>query len=129
MKIVCDTSAYSEFKRGDERIVDMIARASAIFIPSIVLGELKAGFKGGRRERTNIHELDQFLSSPRVNVAIVSEDTADFYARIYHQLKKAGSPIPANDLWIAAITFECGAMLLSTDAHFQAVPGLVILPE
>ncbi len=125
MRIMVDTNAYSGFKRGDGGIVETLARADEILVPAIVLGELRAGFKGGRREGDNLRELEEFLATPRVSVHPLGEETAIFYAEIYTTLRAEGKPIPTNDLWIAAAALETGSILISRDAHFEAVPGLV----
>ena len=125
MRLMMDTNAYSGFKRGDREIVDMIARADEILITPVVLGELRAGFRGGNRESVNLLELEEFLSSPRVAIHVIGEETALFYSEVHSALREAGKPIPANDLWIAAATLETGSILLSRDIHFDSVPGLI----
>ena len=66
-----------------------------------------------------------FSASPRVSVHSLGEGTAIFYVEIYMSLRAEGKPIPTNDLWIAAATLETGSILLSGDAHFDAVRGLI----
>jgi tRNA(fMet)-specific endonuclease VapC len=51
--------------------------------------------------------------------------TADRYSRIAAQLRQQGTPIPTNDIWIAAQTVENGAELITTDKHFEKINGLV----
>lgn len=125
MRIMMDTNAYSGFKRGDSGIVEALARADEILVPAVVLGELRAGFKGGKREGDNLRELEEFLATPRVSLHPLGEETAIFYAEIYTTLRAEGKPIPTNDLWIAAASLETGSILISRDAHFDAVPGLL----
>lgn len=125
MRLMLDTNAYSSFKRGDEKTVELLSRADELLIPPSVLGELRAGFRSGRREAENLKELETFLSSPRVHVPPLGEATAIFYAEIHGALRAAGKPIPTNDLWIAAAALETGSLLLSADAHFEAVAGLI----
>ena len=125
MRIMLDTNAYSAFKRGDESARETIASADEILLPTPVLGELRAGFRSGSREEANLHELELFLSSPRVRVHTLGEETAIFYAEVHGSLRKAGTPIPTNDLWIAASALESGSMLVTRDSHFDAVAGLV----
>jgi tRNA(fMet)-specific endonuclease VapC len=84
-----------------------------------------SGFKGGSRESRNREELDIFLDSPRVVVHLVDDQTADFYASILNDLKAAGTPIPTNDIWIAATVFQHGYKLFSKDKHFNSIPGLL----
>lgn len=125
MKILLDTNAYSSFKRGNPEIVETVARAETILLPTIVLGELRSGFRAGKREAENLAELEAFLAGPRVHVHPLGEETAIFYAEVYVALRAAGKPIPSNDLWIAASALETGSILISSDAHFDNVAGLV----
>ena len=123
-RILLDTNAYSAFKRGDARIVDHVARADEILIAVPVLAELRVGFKAGTMEKRNLDELEEFLAARRVSVPAITEQTALFYAEIHSGLKRQGTPLPVNDVWIAACTVESGAILISDDAHFQRIPGL-----
>lgn len=124
--VLIDTNAYAAFKQGLPDALDIVQRAPRIFISSIVIGELLAGFAAGSREAQNLAELEQFLASPRVVSASADEHTARYYAKVYRGLRARGRPIPTNDLWIAATALQHSCALFSFDAHFQAVEGLVI---
>lgn len=121
MRYCLDTSAYSHFKRGDPQVVDLIDRADWLGVPVIVLGELAVGFRQGTRREMNQAELDRFLANAAVDVVPVTEDVVGFYADIVLDLKKAGTPIPANDIWIAALAARHGATVLTYDAHFGSI--------
>ena len=125
MKILLDTSAYVAFKLNNVEIVEAIVHADQIFFSPIVLGELMFGFRNGSRFKKIKKELDQFLSHEAVELALIGVITSDRYARIASQLKMQGTPIPTNDIWIAAQTMEHGAELITTDNHFEKVAGLV----
>jgi tRNA(fMet)-specific endonuclease VapC len=125
MKLILDTNAYVGFKLGSPQIVEYLTRADVLLISPIVLGELMFGFRNGSRYGANMAELNQFLSHPAVEVPSLSEITADRYARIAAQLKRQGTPIPSNDIWIAAHTMETGAELVTMDKHFVEISGLV----
>lgn len=124
-----DTSAYSHFKRGDSQIVELVDRAEWIGIPTIVLGELRVGFLLGGRLAANEDELREFLASPVVEVVGVDQEAARHYANIVVELRRAGTPIPTNDIWIAAVTAREGGLVLSYDDHFKKISrvGSVIL--
>lgn len=122
--IALDTNAYAAFKRGDERIVDVLQHAPSIIMCATVLGELLGGFAAGGRESANRSELTQFINVPRVKVVPSTAATADLYALVYVALRRKGKPIPTNDLWIAASSLEHGAALLTLDAHFQNIDSL-----
>ncbi len=125
MRIVAlDTNAYVAFKRSDERVLEVVRQAQTIAVSTVVLGELLAGFLGGTREASNRKELAQFLGSPRVRTVAVTQATAEFYARVFTDLRRKGRPIPSNDLWIAAGALELGAPLLTFDRHFSEIDGL-----
>jgi tRNA(fMet)-specific endonuclease VapC len=125
MKRLLDTNAYVALKRGHEGAVTMVRQSTELAFSTIVIGELLFGFRNGNRLAKNTAELDQFLADARVEVIPVTPTTADRFGRIAATLRKAGTPIPTNDIWIAAHAFESGAELVSFDAHFAAVPGLV----
>jgi tRNA(fMet)-specific endonuclease VapC len=125
-RIFLDTSAYSAFKRGHPQICHHIQEAARIQLSPVVLGELRAGFIKGTRLAENLAELVQFLASPRVEVAVVDADTAERYALVFDSLRRAGTPIPTNDIWIAASAMQLGAVLLTTDRHFGTVSQIAV---
>jgi tRNA(fMet)-specific endonuclease VapC len=119
-----DTSAYSRFRAGDSRVHDFIADADVVLVPAPVLGELYGGFEVSGRARENRVALADFLDEPFVTISLVSDTVARQYGRIYGALRKAGSPVPVNDMWIAACAIDQGACLLTFDTDFERVPGL-----
>ncbi len=125
MKILLDTGAYVAFKLNNVEIVETIVSADQIIFSPIVLGELMFGFRNGSKFKKNKKELDQFLSHEAVEQALIGEVTSDRYSRIASQLRIQGTPIPTNDIWIAAQTMEHGAELITTDKHFEKIAGLV----
>ncbi len=126
-RILIDTNIYSDAFRGDEDAIAVLRRADEIGFSVISMGELIAGFKGGGREKENIEELEEFLDSPRVAVYGVDDRTPGFYADVLENLRKAGTPIPTNDIWIAAIAFQNGLRLFTRDSHFEFVAGLSLV--
>jgi tRNA(fMet)-specific endonuclease VapC len=125
MNILLDTSAYVGFKLGVDRVVEIVASTEHMFFSPVVLGELMFGFRNGTRYSENMDELDQFLQHGVVEFTQIGKVTADRYSRIASQLRQKGTPIPTNDIWIAAQTMEHGAELVTSDKHFQKIPGLV----
>jgi predicted nucleic acid-binding protein len=126
-----DTSAYSHFKRGEERVVSLLEGAEWIGVPSIVLGELWMGFLAGGRVERNVAELREFLANPVVNELVVDGEVARVYAEIAVALRRAGTPIPTNDIWIAATAANVGAIVLTHDDHFDQIQrvGSLILSK
>lgn len=110
-KVLIDTDIYSLAMRGDTEIVGVLRKIDRIGFPAGSVGELFSGFKGGSREFKNREELEIFLDSPRVAVHAIDVETADFYATILDNLRAAGTPIPTNDIWIAAVSFQHGYQL------------------
>jgi tRNA(fMet)-specific endonuclease VapC len=120
-RLVLDTSAYSQFKRGHAAAVDALAHASWVGVPVIVLGELRAGFAAGKRAATNTKELAAFLEHAVVEVLSIDDEAAQIWSEIVVALRRAGTPLPTNDLWIAALAAQCGAPVLTYDAHFEKI--------
>ena len=124
-KVLMDTSAYAAFLRGSPEVKEVVQQADEIFFNPVVLGELIAGFMMGRNEKRNRGILKQFLSSPRVIVAEMDEETSERYAAIVQSLRMKGTPIPTNDLWIAASAMQHGLKVLTTDRHYLEVPQII----
>ncbi len=125
-KLSLDTSAYSRLMRGSIGLKGRIEEVDAIFRPVTVLGELYAGFGSGTRREQNLAELAEFRQQPGVAVLDLTENIAERYGRIVKVLREQGTPIPTNDIWIAAAALEAGGRLVAYDAHFERVPGLLI---
>jgi len=125
VKRLLDTNAYVALKRGHREVAEIVRESSELAFSVIVIGELMFGFRNGSRYRRNLKDLEAFLANDRVTVLPVSLTTADRFGRIAAALRKAGTPIPTNDIWIAAHAYESGAELITFDGHFSAVSGLV----
>ncbi len=125
-KVIIDTNVYSSFKRNISEVVTAFQHLDFIGINVVVLGELYAGFTGGRQERRNRIALETFMNSSRVQYVDNTIDTAEYYAKIFNSLKMKGTPIPSNDIWIAASALENGLALFTLDAHFSNIDGLLI---
>jgi predicted nucleic acid-binding protein len=116
-----DTSAYSNFRRGNEELAELLDRAEAVGVSTIALGELRTGFALGGRRRRNEAELEAFLENPAVEVLPVDPETSRHYAEIIVELRRAGTPLPTNDIWIAATAARNGATVLTCDDHFERI--------
>lgn len=125
-RILIDTNIYSLAMRGNEDVVEVLQHTRHIGISAISIGELFSGFRGGTREQKNRQELNQFLDSPRVAIYPVDEETGERYSAILQQLKQQGTPIPTNDIWIAAVAFQHGLPLFTRDEHFSHISGLLL---
>ena len=125
-RIIIDTNFYTAFKRNDSAAVTLLQRAEYIGVNSVILGELLAGFRCGTREKQNRLELDQFLDTARVATIAVDDETAEFYAQIFSELRQKGRPIPSNDLWLAASALQHGVALATFDDHFSSISGLLL---
>ncbi|MDD2454737.1 MAG: type II toxin-antitoxin system VapC family toxin [Kiritimatiellae bacterium] len=123
-KVLLDTNAVAAFLKGDLRVLDCVAKADSVYLSAIVLGELLAGFRCGTQFERNQSILDTFMACSTVETLPVTTETSDYYGRLFLALRKKGTPMPVNDLWIAAQAMERGAVLISFDRHFDAVPGL-----
>ncbi len=126
-KVLLDTNAYTSYLGGDQDVLHVLSDAEITFMSIFVLGELYAGFKGGRREKENIRILQAFLAKPSVEILNAGSETAEIFGMVKDSLKRAGTPIPINDVWIASHALEIGAVMITYDKHFAVVPGLRLL--
>ena len=124
MKLALDTNRYTDLCRGEVSVVETVELAEEVWLPFIVLGELRAGFAVGSQGPRNEAVLRRFLLKPAIGVLFADEETTHHYGAVYRQLRKQGTPIPANDMWIAALVLQHSLILLARDAHFDALPQL-----
>jgi tRNA(fMet)-specific endonuclease VapC len=127
MKLALDANRYCDLCRGAADVVERICQAERVYLPLMALGELRAGFQAGSRARQNERILVRFLSSPRARLLLPDEQTTFHYASLFAQLRRQATPIPTNDLWIAALVVQHDLVLLTRDAHFKHLPQLVQL--
>ena len=116
-----DTSAYSQFMRGEPVVTSLLDSAEWVGVPAIVIGELLSGFAQGRQTSRNERELEEFLANPVVETLPVDRDVARLYSEIFTSLKASGTPLPINDVWVAATAARAGASVLTFDAHFSKI--------
>lgn len=121
-----DTSAYSRLMRGSQGLKRRLEEVDVIHLPVTVLGELYAGFMLGRRCQENLAELAEFRRQPGVGGLDLTDNIAERYGWLVQVLREQGTPIPTNDIWIAAAALESGGRLVAYDVHFERVPGLLI---
>ena len=125
MRILLDTNRLTDVLRGEQETVKLVEQAVEVWVPFITMGEIKAGFLNGTRSESNQHLLQKFLNQPGIGVLFPSRETSDYYARLFAQLRRAGTPIPTNDLWIASLCVQHELTLLSRDEHFDTLPQLL----
>ena len=121
--MILDTNALSAWADGNPNCRNALATASRLVIPVVVLGE----FDFGIRQSVQRARYEAWLATylPMTEIADLTAVTAAAYAGLRLELKTRGTPIPANDAWIAALTLQLGLPLLSNDSHFDVVPDLL----
>lgn len=123
-QVLLDTNAYARFLAGDTSILDAVASSEVVFMSIFVLGELYAGFSGGTKNLENRNRLKDFLFKPSVKILNATSETADIFGSLKTTLKKAGTPLPINDVWISAHGIETGSVIITFDKHFEKIPGI-----
>jgi tRNA(fMet)-specific endonuclease VapC len=124
MNLALDTSRYTDLARGVPEVVQLLERAQTIWMPFVTLAELRASFAVGTRGRANERHLQQFLTRPQVLSLFADDETTRHYASLYQQLRRQGTPIPSNDLWIAALVVQHNLVLYNRDQHFEHLTQL-----
>ena len=125
MRVALDTNRYVDLCKGVESTVEALETADIVLLPFVVLAELRAGFLLGRRQVENERALNAFLLKDGVEVLFADDQTTHHYASVYRQLRKQGTPIPTNDMWLAALVLQHNLALHARDKHFEHLPQLV----
>ena len=125
MKIALDTNRYVDLCKGVPETVTILEEAESVALPFVVLGELRAGFALGRRHAENERTLRRFLLKDGVRVIFADDQTTHHYAAVFRQLRKQGTPIPTNDMWLAAVVLQHNLVLHARDRHFDHLPQVV----
>ena len=125
-----DTNIYTDLMNGHQPVEIVLEEFERILLPVTVLGELLYGFTYGSREAENRMQLERFLSRDFVDLFNVSRATAEYYALLMTLLRRNGTLLPTNDVWLAAAACSEKIPLISRDKHFLNIPGLqLIVPE
>lgn len=124
VRVALDTNRLTDLFQGDAELAERLAASDEVWLPLVVLAEIKAGFYGGSQRHRNEGLLQNLLAKPTVDILLPGRETAEHYARLFVQLKRAGTPVPDNDLWIAALALEHDLVLITRDRHFESIPQL-----
>ncbi|HEX9406745.1 MAG TPA: type II toxin-antitoxin system VapC family toxin [Thermoanaerobaculia bacterium] len=125
MRVALDTNRYVDLCKGVGATVTLLEEAEVVVLPFVVLGELRAGFAHGRRQAENERTLRRFLLKEGVEVLFADDQTTHHYAAVFRQLRKQGTPIPTNDIWLAALVLQHNLVLHARDKHFNHLPQVV----
>ena len=127
MRVALDTNRYTDFARAEPHTVNILQRAEQIFVPLIVLAELRAGFACGSRAIENERTLVRFINLPGVQILYPDDNTTHHYARLFLYLRQQATPIPTNDIWIAALVIQHDLILFARDKHFAHLPQIPLM--
>jgi tRNA(fMet)-specific endonuclease VapC len=127
MRIAIDSNRYDDLITGDAKVAAIVETAEAVYLPFIVVGELRAGFAAGKRQAEHERLLRRLLLKDGVEVLFADEQTTHHYAQAYAQLRRQGTPIPTNDLWIAALVLQHDLALCTRDRHFEHLPQIPLI--
>ena len=125
MRLALDTNRYVDLCKGVEPTVRLVSTAEAVFLPFVVVAKLRAGFVLGKRTAENERVLRRFLLKEGVSVLYPDDQTTHHYASAFRQLRLQGTPIPTNDLWIAALVLQHNLRLHDRDRHLDHLPQIV----
>lgn len=124
MRFALDTNRYADLVRGDRELAFLLEGADEVILPFPVLAELRAGFAVGSKGAENELFLRRFLARPGISPLFADDGTTRQYATLYRQLRSQGTPVPTNDLWIAALVLQHDLVLVARDAHFDRIPQI-----
>ncbi|HET7564404.1 MAG TPA: type II toxin-antitoxin system VapC family toxin [Gemmatimonadaceae bacterium] len=123
-RALLDTNILIALFAGDAAVLAAAQHAEAVFVPAVALGELYYGARKSARASTNIERIAELAAA--VAVLPCDSETAAVYGELKAVLRSRGTPIPENDLWIAAVARQHALMLVTRDAHFSLIPDLPV---
>ncbi|GAC1502748.1 MAG: hypothetical protein NVS1B10_07590 [Candidatus Saccharimonadales bacterium] len=118
MKYLFDTTAYSELLRGRKEVAQILLEAEKILLPNIVIAELQYGFRLGTKHSENEKLLSKFLANKKVHALLPDNATTEYFVNLAILARKKGVQLSLHDLWIAALTEQWDAKLVTTDRDF-----------
>jgi len=124
MRLLIDSNRFIDFCAGDGATVEAFEQAALLVVPFVVLAEIRVGAQLARRGENQVRVLNELLNQPGVRTVHSTDGTTHHYAAIYAPLRRKGTPIPTNDIWIAALALEHNLILYSRDAHFDLIPSV-----
>jgi predicted nucleic acid-binding protein len=124
VRLALDTNRYVDLCRGFAETARLVSTAEAVFLPFVVVAELRAGFAFGKRSAENERVLRRLLLKEGVAILYADDQTTHHYAAAFRQLRLQGTPIPTNDLWIAALVLQHNLTLHARDRHFDHLPQI-----
>jgi tRNA(fMet)-specific endonuclease VapC len=125
VRLCLDINRYVDLCKGVEDTARLVSTAETVSLPFVVMAELRAGFALGKRTAENERVLRRFLLKDGVAVLYPDDQTTHHYAAVFRQLRLQGTPIPTNDLWIAALVLQHNLRLHARDRHFEHLPQIV----
>jgi tRNA(fMet)-specific endonuclease VapC len=125
VRLALDTNGYVDLCKGVDETIQLVETADSVSLPFAVVAELRAGFAMGRKSSENERTLRRFLLKEGVSILYPDDQTSHHYAAVFRQLRHQGTPIPTNDIWIAALVLQHNLVLHSRDRHFDRLPQIV----
>lgn len=117
--MILDTNAVSAVLSGDKGVGEILSDADRHHLPLGVIAEYQFGLLASKR-RKRLDSLFRRLEADSI-LLYPDRETADWYAAIRFELKKNGTPIPENDVWVAALARQFNLEIASQDAHFDLI--------
>lgn len=126
LRVALDTNRLTDLLGGDLHLGAWLEHCEVVYVPLIALAEIKAGFLAGSLQQNNEAQLNRMLAQPTSELLTPDRETAEQYARLWVQLRRAGKPMPTNNLWIAALALQHDLTLVTRDEHFRSLPQLLL---
>jgi tRNA(fMet)-specific endonuclease VapC len=124
-KVLLDTNILIALLAEEAAVVRHVREAEAVYVPAIALGELYYGARKSARATENVARVTVLAAASAVLACDAA--TAAIYGEIKAVLRAKGTPIPENDLWIAALARQHQLTLVSRDAHVERIPNLDVV--
>ena len=124
-KALADTSIFIDLMKGDAVIAQKLESFSEVYLSPIVLSELYFGAYRSANPTKHLAKITIVVQNSKL--LAVDAETAEMYVAIKLALLSKGTPIPENDMWIAASALQHNLHFYTSDSHFTQVEGVQLI--
>ncbi len=121
-RYLLDTNVVIALFSEEITVQEKVRNAAVVALAPPIIGELCYGAQKSNKVSENLHRINRFVQQ---NAFFPCDlETAQWFGIIKDRLRRKGTLIPDNDIWIAAVAMQRELILATRDSHFDEVESL-----